>query len=141
MSSPRGQQSQPDDLNLNSDNLYLEEAFTDLEVGSIRRLTPVKADGTLDPTRPLKFIGQTQLMTRAGPLPIEMPIEAASLKEACDKFGQAIEDTMQRIAAQIERHQIEQARQIVVPSTGLGGLGNLPGAGPARGGPGDLIIR
>ncbi len=135
------QRGQPEDMNLNAGNLYLEEVFTDLEVGSIRRLTPVKADGTVDPSRPLRFLGQTQLMTRAGPLPIEMPIEAANLQEACAKFGAALEEAMQRIAAQIERHQIEQSRQIVVPGSGLTGLGGIPGAGPVRGGPNDLIIR
>ncbi len=127
-----------DDLRMNVDNLYLEETFTDLEVGSLRRLTPVKPDGSLDPTRPLRFIGQTQLMTRAGPLPLEVPIEAANLKEAADKFPAAIETAMRRIAEQIERHQLEQSRQIVVPGAGLGGLGR-PGAAP--GGPNDLLIR
>jgi len=135
------QRGQPEDMNLNDQNLYLEEVFTDLEVGSIRRLTPVKADGTTDPSRPLRFLGQTQLMTRAGPLPIEMPIEASSLQDACAKFGAALEAAMQRLAAQIERQQIEQSRQIVVPGAGLSGMGGIPGAGPGRGGPNDLIIR
>ena len=126
-----------DDLQLNVNNLYLEETFTDLEIGSIRRLTPVKADGTLDPTRPLRFLGQTQLMTRAGPLPIEMPIEAGSLKEAAQKFGAAIEVAMQKIAEQIERHQIEQARQIVVPGSGI----VPPVVGGGGVGPNNLIVR
>ncbi len=135
MMSPK-RSAQADDLRMNPDGLYLEEVFTDLEVGSIRRLTPVKADGTLDPTRPTRFLGQTQLMTRAGPLPLEMPIEASNLKEAAERFGEAIEAAMQRIAEQIERHQIEQARQIVVPASGA--MPPPPGIGS---GPNNLIIR
>lgn len=125
-----------EDLRMNVDHFYLEETFTDLEVGSLRRLTPVKPDGTLDPTRPPRFIGQTQLMTRAGPLPLEVPIEATNLKEAADRFPAAVETAMRRIAEQIERHQIEQSRQIVVP--GMGGLGRSGGLPP---GPNDLLIR
>jgi len=130
--------SRAEDLRMNTENLYREETFTDLEVGSLRRLTPVTADGAPDPMRPTRYIGQTQLMTRAGPLPIEMPIEAASLKEAAGKFAAAVEEAMQRIAEQIERHQIEQSRRIVVPGTGgVGGPGGIPGVG----GPNDLLIR
>ena len=130
MSPERG--AKAEDIRMNANNLHLEEVFTDLETGSIRRLTPVKTDGAPDPSRPIRFIGQTQLMTRAGPLPIDMPIEAANLSEALEKFGPAIDAAMQRIAEQIERHQLEQSRQIVVP-----GAGGVPGIG----GPNDLLIR
>ena len=40
---------------MNSDNLYKEETFTDQSVGSIRQLTPVKADGSIDSSRDILF--------------------------------------------------------------------------------------
>ncbi|MCP4036268.1 MAG: cytoplasmic protein, partial [bacterium] len=33
------------------DNLYREESFTDLKIAQIRRLTPVKPDGSIDESR------------------------------------------------------------------------------------------
>ena len=48
---------------MNSDNLYKEETFTDQSVGSIRQLTPVKADGSIDSSRDILFFGSAQIMT------------------------------------------------------------------------------
>ena len=41
-----------------SANLYREDSFTDLRTGSIRRLTPVTADGEPDDSRPVIYQGQ-----------------------------------------------------------------------------------
>ena len=38
------EQNQIEDINLNGENLYKEESFTDLEVGTIRKLTPIHPD-------------------------------------------------------------------------------------------------
>ena len=51
---------------MNSDNLYKEETFTDQSVGSIRQLTPVKADGSIDSSREILFFGSAQIMTGMG---------------------------------------------------------------------------
>ena len=53
-------------------NLYREETFTDNAVGTLRRMTPVTAEGETDPSRPLQFIGSTQVLTSAGPLPLSV---------------------------------------------------------------------
>ena len=50
------------DIAVDQDNLYREETFTDLKVASIRRLTPVTADGSDDPSRPTLFVGETTLI-------------------------------------------------------------------------------
>ena len=63
-------------------NLYREEVYTDLRVATIRVLVPVKQDGTQDPSRETLFSGQTTLLSQAGPLPVECPIEAKNLQEA-----------------------------------------------------------
>ena len=65
-----------DQMKVDTANLYREEVFTDLKVASLRRLTPVKLDGSQDPARPVLFLGQTHVMTRGGPMPIEFGIEA-----------------------------------------------------------------
>ena len=44
-------------IEVDRENLYLEEVFTDLKVATIRRLSPVKANGSPDETRPTLFHG------------------------------------------------------------------------------------
>ena len=74
------------DIQLDGDNLYREENITDLKVGSIRVLTPVKVDGSADGTRSALYMGQTQLVSQMGPLPVSCEIDATSLQEAIEKF-------------------------------------------------------
>ena len=75
------------EMAMDGDNLFKEEVFTDQRVGTIQRLTPVDADGQPTAGGQVRYVGQTQLMTRAGPLPLSFEIEAGSLKEAAGKFG------------------------------------------------------
>jgi hypothetical protein len=63
-------------------NLYREEIYTDLKVATIRVLTPVTVAGEADASREALYIAQTQLMSQAGPLPVQTPIDARSLDEA-----------------------------------------------------------
>ena len=46
------------DIQMDAANLYREESYTDLKAGSLRKLVPVKADGTDDPSRPAIFSEQ-----------------------------------------------------------------------------------
>ena len=62
--------------------LYREEMFTDRKVGAIRRLTPVTGDGVPDTTRPVVFIGQAEIMTNMGPVPLSFEIEGKTLDQA-----------------------------------------------------------
>ena len=61
---------------MDSSQIYLEETFTDRRVGTIRRLTPVTADGAVDSARPVVYVGQAQIMTPMGALPISFDLEA-----------------------------------------------------------------
>ena len=70
------------EIRMDSTNLYREEVFTDNAVGMLRRLTPVTADGETDTSREVQFVGSTQVLTSAGPLPLTFEIEAGSLTEA-----------------------------------------------------------
>ncbi|MGB5588001.1 MAG: hypothetical protein WBN78_09545 [Gammaproteobacteria bacterium] len=118
------------EIRMTSEDLYLEEVFTDRRVGTIQRLTPVTASGDADPSRPLRFVGQAQIMTPAGALPLSFEIAANSLQEAVDGFGAAaevaVEDTMKRI----EEMRREAASSLIVP----GASGGAPGGGMPGGG-------
>jgi hypothetical protein len=54
-------------IEFNQNNLYREDSFTDMQVGSIRVLIPVKPDGSEDSSRAALFIGQAQVMSPQGP--------------------------------------------------------------------------
>lgn len=99
------------DLNLDSDNMYIEESFTDMKVGTIRRLSPVLADGTPDKDRVPIFLGHTQLMSPNGPLPVSCEIAAGSLKEAIALFPAAIEKEVGRIIEQARNAQQQEQQQ------------------------------
>src|SRR5260370_28763349 len=74
--------------------IYREETFTDRKVGTIRRLTPVAADGKEDSARPVIFVGQAQVMTPMGTVPIIFELDAATLNAAIEKFFPAAESAV-----------------------------------------------
>ncbi len=104
-----------EELRLDESELYREETFTDLKVGSIRRLSPVTADGKPDTGRPILFVGQTQLLTQVGPLPVQARIEARTLEEAIAKFPAAIEEAVASMMDELRDMQRREASRIVVP--------------------------
>lgn len=111
---PDGAEGQHIDFTVNKDNLYREESITDLKVASIRRMIPVKADGSPDPQRQPIFYGSTQLMTPEGPLPIQAQLSAATLGEAMDEFPgamrKALDQTIERLKQMQQRHQQHTSR-------------------------------
>lgn len=121
------------EIKVDKSNLYREESFTDLKVATIRRLSPIKEDGSPDNARPTLFTGETTLMSDRGPLPIQAPIEAKDLNEAMDKFPEAVQAAVERLIDQAREMQRQQMSRIVVPGQGGGGIpgagGGIPGAG------------
>ena len=115
------------EIRVQEDNLYREETYTDLRVATIRRLVPVKPDGSPDPSRPELFSGQTNLMSQAGPLPVECPLEAATIDEAIEKFPEAIQAAVERLIEEAKEIRRREASRIVVP-------GQMPGRGHGGGG-------
>ncbi|HSH30877.1 MAG TPA: hypothetical protein VK971_13295 [Thiohalobacter sp.] len=120
---------------MNATDLYREEVITDRRVGSIRVLTPVTAEGTTDPGRTVVYVGQAQLMTPAGALPLSFEIPAASLSEAVDKFSEATEQAVERTLQELEEMRRDAASSIVLPTSGGEGMGG-PGGGFGGGMPG-----
>ena len=127
-----------DQIQVDQQNLFREESITDLRVATIRRLIPINADGTDDRSRPTQYIGSTQIISQMGPLPISAPIEAASLREAIEKFPQAIKDAVDQMVEEAKEYRRQESSRIVVPGTmpgGLPGQGGIPGGGnPPSGG-------
>ena len=119
------------DIKIDPNSLFLEEIFTDRRVGTIRRLTPVKEDGQRDSAKPVLYVGETQVLTPAGALPIGFEIQAASLKEAAEKFGQLAREAIERTVKELQDLRRQAASQIVVPQgplppmTGPGGGGKI----------------
>src|SRR5436190_17693317 len=103
------------DIKVDSNAHYLEEVFTDRRVGTIRRMTPVKKDGERDQARAVLYIGETQVLTPAGALPIGFEIGAGSLEEAAEKFGQLAREAIERTVKELQEMRRQAASQIVVP--------------------------
>ncbi len=103
------------DVKMDAANLYREEAYTDLKIGGIRKLVPIKLDGSEDESRPAVFSGHTQVMSPHGPVPIQGVIEASTFEEAVNGFPQAMEDAMTRMVEEAQAMQREQASKIVTP--------------------------
>jgi len=121
-------------LTLNTDGLYQEENFTDRQVGSIQRLTPVTRDGRPDDSRPVLYLGNTQVMTPAGALPLNFELEADSLEEAMAAFPPAAQAALEQTMEQLKEMQREQASRIMTPDQmggggAPGGGGGMPGGG------------
>ena len=111
---------------MNPQDLWLEEVFTDRRVGTIRRLTPVGKDGARDQGRAVLYVGETQVLTPAGALPIAFEIGAGSLEEAAEKFGQLAKDAIERTVKELQELRRQAASSIVIPQ---GGMPPMPGAG------------
>ena len=104
--------------------IYREETFTDRAVGTIRRMTPVTADGSTDAARPVIFVGQAQVMTPMGAIPISFELEAVSLNAAIEKFGAAAEQAVQQTMRELQEMRREQASSLVIPDAAGGALPN-----------------
>jgi hypothetical protein len=125
MANPNGNEIQMD-----SANLYREENYTDLKAGTLRKLVPVKADGSEDPARTPIFTAATQVMTPGGVLPLTGEVPGAkTLADAAAGFPAAIKQALADLREEMEAMQRERASQIVVPGR------NAPPPPP------DLLIR
>ena len=109
---------------MDSTQVYHEQIFTDRKVGTIRRLTPVKSDGSADAARPVLFVGQAQIMTPIGAVPISFELDATTLDGAIAKFGPAAEAAVQQTMRELQEMRREQASSLVIPDAAGAGLSN-----------------
>jgi len=114
------------EIEVDKDNLYREEIITDLKVASIRMLTPIRLDGSPDESREPIFTGQTTLMSAAGPLPVQCPLEATTLEEATAQFPDAVKQAVERLVEEAREMQRRETSRIVAP-------GEMPISGGVKG--------
>jgi len=119
------------DIDVDPDELYKEEVFTDRKAGTIRRLTPVTPDGDVDTSKPVSYVGQAQLLTPMGSMPLAFEIEANSLGEAARMFKDTAAVAIDETRRELEELHREASSSIVVPR---GGDARLGGPGPSSGG-------
>ena len=121
---------------MDSTQIYHEETFTDRRVGTIRRLTPVTAEGSIDSARSVIFVGQAQVMTPMGAVPISFELDASTLNAAIEKFGVAAEQAVQQTMRELQEIRREQASSLVIPDAAGAALPNpsdlLRGGRPRR---------
>ena len=121
------------DMQMDVANLYREDTYTDRKLGVIRCMTPVTGTGETDASRTVLYMGQAEIMTGMGAVPINFEIEAKTLGEAVSGFAEAAQKGIERTVQQINDMRRQQASQLVVAP------GNMPGLkGDPRGGGGKI---
>lgn len=119
----------PVDPQMSADALYREDVFTDQRVGTVRRMTPVKSDGSDDPSRPLIFVGQATIMTPMGSLPLSFELPAKTLAEAVAQFGPAAQQAIEDAARELQELRRQASSSIVIPEAGAASLKGMGGKG------------
>lgn len=115
-------------------DLYREELITDRRVGSIRVLNPVKSDGSPDAARKTVYVGEAQIHTNMGALPLSFEIDARSLAEAVSGYPAGAKDAIERAVRELEEMRRQAASSIVIPRGGGLPGGGMPGGGLGGGG-------
>ncbi|HZI82991.1 MAG TPA: hypothetical protein VFF44_03705, partial [Casimicrobiaceae bacterium] len=108
-----------------------EEIYTDRAAGTLRVMVPVKPDGSPDGGRQTLFIGEAQILTNMGPLPISFEVEAKNLAEAIAAYGEAAKAGVERAVHELQELRRQASSSIVLPGTA--GAGGLPGGLPPGG--------
>jgi hypothetical protein len=116
---------------MDANDLYREDTYSDRKVGTIRVMTPVKPDGSPDPARKPIYVGQAQIMTPAGVLPLTFEIEAANLGDACAGFADGAKVAFEETMKELQEMRRQQASSIVIPEAGAAAA--LGQGGPPRG--------
>ena len=127
------------ELRMDPGTLYREDTFTDRRVGVIRVMTPVTVDGSVDLGRKILYVGEAQLLSPVGALPITFEIEATSLGDAAEKFAAGAKVAVERAIRELQELRREQSSSIVIPDRMPPDLGGRGGGGP-RGGPGRIQL-
>jgi hypothetical protein len=111
--------------------LFREEVITDRKVGTIRVLSPIRSDGSVDAGRKTQFLGEAQIYTTMGALPLSFELDADSLSDAVAKYAAAAKQAVEQAVRELEDMRRQAASSIVIPKGGAGGLppGALGGGG------------
>ena len=109
-------------------SLYREDLYTDRAAGTLRVLTPVTVEGKPDTARQTLYLGEAQIMTNVGPLPISFEIDADNLAQAIEGYGDAAKAGVERAVRELQELRRQASSSIVLPGSAPG-LGSMPPAG------------
>ncbi|MCT2529561.1 hypothetical protein N2382_01705 [SAR92 clade bacterium H921] len=115
--------SDENNTEMDPNGLFREENYTDQKMGAIRKMTPIKADGSDDPSRTVAFFGSAQVMTPMGAVPLNFELAGTTVGEAAQDFAAKAQVAVEEAGREIEKMRREQASQIVVPGQGGGNMG------------------
>ena len=119
-------------LTMDAASVYREDVYTDRKVGTIRCLTPVKSDGAPDTGRSALYIGEAQILTPMGAIPVTFEIEATGLADAIKNYEAAAKEGVERTVKEIQEYRRQAASSIVIPQGGAGGMPGLGGGGGGK---------
>ena len=94
-------------------------------------MTPVKPDGSTEPARASVYVGQAQISTPAGVLPLTFEIPATNLAAACAGFAEGAKIAFDETMQELQEMRRQQASSIVIPDPGAAAA--LGQGAPARG--------
>jgi len=114
------------DARMNPASLYREEVYTDRAAATLRVLVPVTKDGAPDGARATVYMGEAQILTNMGPLPISFEIEAANLADAVAKYSGAAKVGVENAMRELQEMRRQASSSLVIPQ---GGVPNLGGGG------------
>lgn len=125
------------ELKLDAATLCREEIYTDRKVGTIRCMIPVKTDGSPDTARKTLYVGEAQLLTPVGALPLAFEIPASTLAEAVAKFPEAAKVGIERAVKELQQMRREAASSLIIPDAGTtagitGAAPGVPGGGKIK---------
>ncbi len=120
------------DLKMDAAGVYREDVYTDRKVGTIRCLTPVKSDGSPDASRRPAYLGEAQILTPMGAIPVNFDIEAASLDDAIAKYAEAAKKGVERTVKELQELRRQASSGIVIPQGGAAGIPGLGGGGGGK---------
>jgi len=124
------------DPTMDPNDLYREEIVTDRRVGTLRVLNPITLEGSADTGRKTVYVGEAQIYTNMGALPLSFEIPAGNLADAVSGYAQAAKEAVDRAVRELEDMRRQAASSIVIPRGGAGGMpgGGMPGGGLGGGG-------
>src|SRR5215207_653542 len=125
------------DIKMDATSLYREEIYTDRRIGTIRAMIPVTSNGDADAARDTLYIGEAQIMTQMGPLPVSFEIDADSLTTAVSGYASAAKAAVERTVNELQDLRRQSASSLVLPgqgggSFGPGGMGGMGGMGGGK---------
>jgi hypothetical protein len=107
--------------------LCREEIYTDGKVGTLRCMVPVNVDGSTDASRSMRFVGEAQILTPAGALPLSFEVDGDTLAEAVQNYAAAAKEGIERAVREIQEMRRQQSSGLVIPKGPIG-PGGLPGS-------------